>query len=316
MRLSIPMNPEDRDTLLELLSHVFESNDDIDGLVYLDIQKIFYHLRERLDDENSVKQLLPYYWYIDGIVSDTVQETVNQGLDTGVLRSEPTAGTGTGEWYEPGQEEVTSAEEVDENDIAIAKREIILTIEEDYDVFRSHEDKIQDVYNEAPYDFQRYFKLNILFAIEQFSGERPLYLGTDNLASEISNAEAYLPLDSEFDEFNTLFSRYVNTAKRYLSAVGEHNRILADRFKQLSDGVWRLYCQQLRLLEHDPYYDSKREEWEDEYQRTRQFVANDLVEFRQAIHDEFEETNETNRVSEESSWGKIAAKYLDDQISD
>ncbi|WP_277543558.1 hypothetical protein [Haloarcula laminariae] len=310
------MTPEERDTLLELLSHVFESDDDIDGLVYLDIQKIFYHLRERLDDENTIKELLPYYWYIDGVVSDTVQETVNHGLDTGVLQSEPTASTGTGEWYEPGQEEVTPAEGINEDDIATAKREIKLAIEEDYDVFRSHEDKIQDVYGEAPYDFQRYFKLNILFAIKQFSSDRPLYLGTDNLASEISTAEAYLPLDPEFDEFNTLFSRYVNTAKRYLSAVGEQNRILADRFKQLSDGVWRLYCQQLRLLEHDPYYDAKREEWEEEYQRTRQFVANDLIEFRQAIYDEFEETNETNRVSEESSWGKIAAKYLDEQSSD
>ncbi|MDS0261719.1 hypothetical protein NDI56_20150 [Haloarcula sp. S1CR25-12] len=309
------MTPEERDTLLELLSHVFESDDEIDGLVYLDIQKIFYHLRERLDDENTIKELLPYYWYIDGVVSDTVQETVNHGLDTGVLQSKPTAGTGTGEWYEPGQEGVTPAEGIGEDDIATAKREIKLAIEEDYDVFRSHEDKIQDVYGEAPYDFQRYFKLNILFAIEQFSNDRPLYLGTDNLASEISTAEAYLPLDTEFDEFNTLFSRYVNTAKRYLSAVGEQNRILADRFKQLSDGVWRLYCQQLRLLEHDSYYDSKREEWEDEYQRTRQFVANDLVEFRQAIDDEFDEANESNRVSEDSSWGKIAAKYLDNQSS-
>lgn len=306
------MRPEERDALLELLSHVFESDEEIDGLVYLDIQKIFYHLRERLDEDNAVKELLPYYWYIDGTVSDTVQEAVNHGLESGALDSEPTARTGAGEWYEPSDEYEPSIEGFDSDDLETAKQEVERTLEEDYDVFSSHEEKIEEIYEDAPYDFQRYFKLNILFAVEQFADGRPLYLGTENLASGISTAEAYLPIVPEFEEFNTIFSRYVNTAKRYLDTVNTENRVLADRFKQLTEGIWRLYCQQLRLLEHDPFYDSKVEEWEAKYERARQLVANDLVEFRQLLDSEFEQEGRAARIPEDSSWGKIAADYLEE----
>lgn len=306
------MRLEEKAALLELLSHVFESEEEINGLVYLDIQKIFYHLRERLDEDNAVKDLLPYYWYMDGTVSDTVQEAVNHGLESGALSSKPTARTGAGEWYEPSDEYEPSIEGFDLDDLETAKKEIERTLEEDYNVFSSHEEKIEEIYEEAPYDFQHYFKLNILFAVEQFAGGRPLYLGTENLASEISTAEAYLPLDPEFEEFNAMFSRYANTAKRYLDIVNTETRIYSDRFKQLTEGIWRLYCQQLRLLEHDPFYDSKVEEWAAEYGRTRKLIANDLVEFRQLLDSEVEGEEQTVRISEDSSWGKIVADYLEE----
>ncbi|MFB6187574.1 MAG: hypothetical protein ABEI86_12010, partial [Halobacteriaceae archaeon] len=103
-----------------------------------------------------------------------------------------------------------------------------------------------------------------------------------------------------------------NTATRYLDTVSTENRVFADRFKQLTDGIWRLYCQQLRLLEHDPFYDSKINEWETEYERTRQLVANDLVEFRQLVDSEFEQEEQATRIPEDSSWGKIAADYREE----
>lgn len=256
-------------------------------MLYLDIQMLFYHTRERLDEDNAVRQLLPYYWYIAGTVSDTVKEAVDFGLETDALEASPTARTESGKRYEPTGEYEPSSN-VNADDLETAKRELEEVLDEDYELFAGHEDKVEDVYEDAPYEFQRYFKLNILFSIEAFAAGRPLHLGTDNLASEVASAEAYLPLEPEFDEFNTLFSRYVNTAKRYLDQVDEDSRELADRFKQLSQGVWRLYCEQLRLLEHDPYYESETDDWEREYQRTRQLIANDLIEFRQLLDDELE----------------------------
>lgn len=306
------MKPEEQGALLELLSYIFESDEGIDGLVYLDIQKIFYHLADRLEDDNEIKELLPYYWYIDGTVSDTVQAAVNHGIGTDTFDSGPTANTGAGQWYRLSDAYSASLDSIDSGDLEAAKQEIDLVLDEDYDVFSSHEEKIEGIYEEAPYEFQRYFKLHILFSIEQLAAGRPLHLGTDNLASEISTAEAYLPLDPEFDEFNELFSRYVNTSKRYLTLVGEDSPALADRFKQLSESVWRLFCQQLRLLEHDPFYEQKVDNWKEEQKRVRMVVANDLVEFRRLLDVAFDEEIETRRVSEESSWGKIAAEYLDE----
>ena len=305
------MRTEERDALLELLTYVFESNEDIDGLVYLDIQKIFYHLRERLDDDNAVNDLLPYYWYIDGTVSDTVQEAVNHGLESGVLSTSPTARTGSGEWYEPAGEYTPSADDFHREDIEIAKQEIDNVLTEDYDVFSSHDEKIEDIYQDAPYEFQRHFKFKIIFELQRFADGRPMILGTEGLKSQVTTAEAFLPLAPEFEDFNTIFSRYVNTANRYLDLVSDENRTLADRFKQLSESIWRLYCQQLRLLEHDPYYETSLDDWQEKYERTRTLVANDLAEFRRLLDVEFEEDETVQRVAEESTWGKIVADYLD-----
>lgn len=311
VRVDQRMNRSQKEALLELLAHAFESDEQIGGLVYLDIQKIFYHLQERLQDDNEIKDLLPYYWYLDGTVSDTVQQTVDYGLETGALDEDPTTRTGSGVWYQSTQDYAPEAESISAEDMETAKLEIERVLDEDYEVTENHEEKIEDIYEEAPYDFQRCFKLNVLFAVDQFASGRPLYLGIENLASEIRAAEAYLPLDPAFEEFNTVFSRYVNTSNRYFELVDNDTRVFAERFKQLSESIWQLFCDQLRLQAHDPYYQSKVDEWEKQYERSRQLLANDLIEFRRLLDTEFEEERETQRVPEESSWGKMAADYLD-----
>lgn len=304
------MDADAKEVLLELLSHAFESSDDVDGLVYLDIQKIFYHLHHELDEDNAVFELLPYYWYIDGPVSDTVQQAVNLGLENRTLDAGPTAATGTGQWHTLATEFRATSNTIESQDMDAANQDLERVLDE-YNVYGGHEEKIEGIYDDAPYAFQRYFKLHVLFTIEDFASGRPLHLGTDNLASDISTAEAYLPLDPVFEEFNELFSRFVNTAQRYFEHVDDESRELGDRFKQLSEGVWRLFCQQLRLVEHDPYYDDQADDWRDEYARTRQLVAADLVEFRRLLDEQFESEGEADRVPEHSSWGQIAAEYLD-----
>jgi hypothetical protein len=307
------MNTEEKDALLEVLAHVFEFDEDIEGLVYLDIQKIFYYLKERLDEDNDIKDLLHYYWYIDGKVSDTVQEAVDYGVESNIIYVQPTYGGG-GEWYEiseefspPGGAEY---DEVNRGDLEIAKEEVENVLNQDYDLFCEHDEKIDEMYENAPYDFQRHFKLNILFSINLFAeGKAPL-LGLDNLKSEISTVEAYLPLDSEFREFNEIFSQYVNISESYLGSVSSTDRRLADRFKQLSENIWRLYCQKLRLLEHDPHYESKLDNWEEEYMQTKSFVANDIIEFRRMLDREFDEEEDITKLPEDSMWGEIAADYL------
>jgi hypothetical protein len=307
------MDTSEHDELLGLLVHVFETQDRIDGLVYLDIQKIFYHLRERLeDDDNETKRLLPYYWYIDGPVSDTVQSTVNRGRITGILQSKPTAKTGAGEWFELNEDHDGLEPSVSSDAFEVARTEIENVLEEDYEVFSSHEEKIEEIYDDAPYDFQPYFKFDVLFELERFADGFPWALSPEELSSQISTAEAYLPLELEFEEFNTLFSRYVNTAKRYFDFVSDEDRQFADRFKQLSESVWRVYCQQLRILEHDQYYDSHTDAWETKYDREKKLVANDIVEFRRLLDSEMEGGAERSRIPEDNTWGRIVSDYLDE----
>lgn len=310
------MDKQGKEALLEVLSHVFESEEGVEGLVYLDIQKIFYHLRERLDEDNDIKDLLQYYWYIDGKVSDTVKQAVDHGAESEILDVQPTRGGG-GEWYVISGKfsppaDSAGYEKIDRADIETSKEEVEKVLKEDYNLFSKHDEKIDGMYENAPYDFQRHFKLNVLFSINRFAdGKRPL-LGLDNLKSDISMAEAYLPLSEGFEGFNEIFSRYVNVAERYLEAMSESDRMLSGRFEQLSENVWRLFCQKLRLLEHDSYYESKLEDWEEEYERTKTFVANDIIEFRRMLDSELGDEKEMTKAPEDSTWGKIAADYLDE----
>jgi hypothetical protein len=310
------MSNEGSEALLGLLSRVFEVDEDIDGLVYLDIQKIFYYLRERLDEDNEVRELLPYYWYIDGVVSDTVQGTVNLGRESGVLATEATYGTGNGEWFERREEYTPSSLQVDREDYRDAEEALEVVLEEDYNVFSGYEEKLDDIYSRAPYDFQSYYKFEVLAEIGLFAQGKPWAYPPEKLQSLVSTAEAYLPLTTAFEDFNSVFSRYVNVSKQYFEAVDEEERALADRFNQLSENIWRLYCQRLRIEEHDPYYESKLELWEERYDRTEKLVISDIREFRQLVETEFETNTTSHKSSEDSAWGKIAYDYVRNSEAD
>lgn len=311
----LPMDPEQSTDLLTALKHVYESND-LDGVVYLDIQKIFFYLRERLDESNEFHDTLNYYWYVDGPNSDDVKAVVSHGKEMGVLSARPTHRTGQGEWISLEDTTALPDEESYPDDLQEVIEAVEKVIEEDYDIFADKTSKIDPIYERAPYEFQRYFKFELRPEIKKFVEGKSWAYDPDELQDFIATAEAYLPLNPEFSEFNDYYSRYQSLTSRYLRTVNPDHAdpVLGDRLLTLTDAVWKLFCQQLRIQEHDEAYEEDLDEWEEHYERHKSYVSEDLDSFENRLDVLLEDYPEADKVATDSGWAEIASDFVAEEV--
>jgi hypothetical protein len=303
----VSLDEQEKRDLLRILSHAFAQKN-LDGLVFLDIQKIFYYLRERLDDSNSIKESLPYYWYVDGCMSDTVKEAVDYGAGNQILIDSPTKRTQDGTWYQPENDNYNDNRVSDDLEDAFEKVELVL--DEDYNVFDNYESKIKQVYQEAPLEFQGYFKTELLWAAEDTADEGLSASQARDISSKVMLAESYLPLDRRYSRFNDVYSRYSTISQKYLDKTdGEHSG-LSRIFSSLTEDIWKLFCKQLRICEHDPYYDDSIPNWQSEYDEMEERVTDLLSSFDKMVNAEFENSDVPDRVNESNGWGPVAKSYL------
>jgi hypothetical protein len=309
------MTPERSRDLLTVLRHVYDIKG-LDGLVYLDIQKIFFHLRERLEEDNELRDSLNYYWYVDGPNSDDVQEVVNYGKETGVLTAEPTHSTGQGEWISLEDATPLPEEESYPEDLREAVAAVEKVVKEEYDIFTDKGSKIDPIYERAPYDFQRYFKFELRPEVQKFAEGKAWAYGPDELQDIIPTGEAYLPFDPAFSEFIDYYSRYQNLTLRYLKTVhpDDADPVLSDRLLTVTDGIWKLFCQQLRIQAHDGTYENELAEWKERYELHKSYVSEDLDGFENRLDVLLETSADANRASPDSGWAEIVSDFVADEI--
>ena len=305
------MDEEEKKDLLRILSHAYDQKD-LDGLVFLDIQKIFYYVQERLDDSNNITDLLQYYWYIDGCMSDTVEEAVGYGVNNNILSATPTQHTQAGTWYQ-FDAEAPPLSESDSEDLEQALEAVEVVLSEDYNVFNEYEPKIRGLYKDAPLSFQRYFKTELLWYVESFKDGDLRSRDAKEISYRVGMGESHLPLDPRYASFNDLYSKYMNVSQKYLDqSDGEHSGLFVI-FSSLTDDIWGLFCKQLRLCEHDSYYDTEIDKWQQDYADKEEQVMDLVLSFDKLINSEFPDNNESSdRAPESSGWGAVAEAYLSD----
>jgi hypothetical protein len=111
--------------------------------------------------------------------------------------------------------------------------------------------------------------------------------------------------------------------KQYLDAVSDKSKLGASLFLRLTEEMWELFYHQLRIIEHDPYYDQKLDDWNIEYDHHRETFISVLREFEAFLdkHDRFRVASEVDhvddhRLPEKSSWGQVTTALLTDTVSD
>lgn len=303
------MEREELEKIVGILTHTLEylnQGQKDTGMLYFDIQKFFYYLKEELDDDNHISNLLPYYWYFDGPVSDVVQEAVNLGDTTGQIYSVSTPDGGN--MYKLITDEDISSQYDTSNDFSTALDASEMVVDE-YNIFRGYEDKLEDVYEDADYDFQRYCKYELLPAINQFEDNLPFGITPEETNEVVSVAEATVPFDGNFETFNQLFSRYTSLVELYLSNVDAERRKGASTLNDLTQKMWELFCYRLRLVVHDPYYEVKIDDWKNGYEHKVYSFVNDLNQFQQFVDEEYlqDTSPPLERLPEESAWGTIVS---------
>lgn len=310
------MQAPDSDLLAHLLSHTLQLLPGDPELTYIDAQKIFYLTQKRLDSENQVAAELPFYWYLHGPMSKAVSYTLHDAKDNGVVDGRTTA-TG-GQVYTPGTADPPAVDR--DGDVAEAEAAVEAVVRE-YDVSGELDERLrEEIYVDAPYEFQQYYKFELLPAVEEFTRE-PYYLThtPDELQFRLARAEAKAPADDAFDEWRQRLSRFVTLAETYLETVDESEKPMAETFERVARDVWKLFAKRLRIEEHDEAYTDDVEAWKMEYRSSQQSLDDSLRRFEATLVEQFDlygtrdgADEQSVRVPEQSGWGAVANSLLEE----
>lgn len=295
-----------------LVCRVFDALPAGTELSYIDAQKILYLTQRRLDADDWVAASLPFYWYVHGPMSTVVSHALFEARREGVLEARTTE-TG-GQVYTPGTADPPGVE----RDTALERAESALsTVLDEYDVSGSLDERLREaVYVDAPYDFQSYYKFEVLPAVEAFT-RQPYFLAVPpaELQFRLARAEAKVPTAAGFGDWRRRFSRFVTLAERYLDAVDESTKHGVEAFERLADDAWVAFAKRLRIAEHDPAYDDDVDGW--------RIAAEEALESFDDALDRFERTrvavdhdSQFARVPEDDGWGVVAESLLTESDHD
>jgi len=314
------MRDTDSALLTHLVDHLFRHLPERTELKYIDTQKIFYLTRKRLDPENRVTAELPFYWYQHGPMSKAVSYTLRGAKNSEIVDGRTT--TTGGQVYTPGEADPPA---IDRDGDVIAAEDAVETVVAEYDVFGDLDERLrEEIYVDAPYEFQRYYKFEVLPAVEEFARE-PYYLThtPDEIQFRLARAEAKAPTGDAFDGWRRRLSRFVTLAETYLGTVDESEKPVVETFERLAEDVWELFAKRLRIEEHDAAYTDDVAGWRLEYENSQQSLDDSLRRFEATLDEQFDlydaphgHDEQSVRMREESGWGAVANSLLEEPRRD
>lgn len=285
--------------LLSVLSHGISELGEGERLSFIDINKILFYLERRLNEDNELREHLTPYWYQDGPMVTTVQSVVNWGQSVGALEK-------ADGWFHASH---PTTELPEDDDVREAKRAIEAVLDEDYPIAGSLDEKIEQVYEDAPFEFQRRFKRRVLPMIEDLDSFPPA--SPDEVYRAVNSAEAYLPLEEAFAEVNACYAEYLDVSQAFLAPKESLSGDEIEAYTELSESYWVLFCKKLRLETVGPDIEEDRlAYWEETYRDGLEEFRIGLAEFEEAFVEASANTQPPSRVSEDSSWGRVANELL------
>ncbi len=277
----------------------------------MDYHKILYLLRKKLDNNNRIKNSLQFYWYRYGPYSTLIEGSIKDLKREKILYpSEKSKGEGfiLADEYDHDYNEIDFETALDE----------IVVILEDYDLFADRDDILKNkIYIYAPYKFQRFYKFDFLPKIKGLKEGSLLSIrgfGDEELIKLLSLAEAKLPLDERFDEFNKVFSRFVTDSNLFFKKIdNEFYEEGLEIYGDISEEIWKVFCKRLRTVKYDPYYEDKIDGWIEIYKKSLSALMEKIDEFELIIDKNIDDLSSSKeiRVSEDSPWGVVAKDILE-----
>lgn len=277
----------------------------------MDYQKILYMLKKRLSKDHEINNSLQFYWYLHGPYSTPVANGVQKLAQRDVLK---TCEKSKGKGYVLGGQNFKREGKLNEERILGEFYEII----EDYDFFEPRDEILKDIYVDAPFEFQRYYKFVIKPLIEEIEDESLVVVpegGEKKIMNKLMKAEGKLPRNNEFPKFNQFFSRFVTLSDTLFENLElEDYPEGLDYFCDIANEMWSVFCKKLRMVEHDPYYDFKVDKWNRIYNRSLKELSEKIESFEIFISDSIVDHPDIEeiRAEEDSPWGVVAQGIIQD----
>jgi hypothetical protein len=130
----------------------------------------------------------------------------------------------------------------------------------------------------------------------------------------LGKAEAKLPTDDEFRDFNRAFSRFISLSTEFLEApVGIQDTLLRAQFTGLANKAWLVFSKQLRIVESDPQYSEQRERWGVQYENEHGGFVEDLDRFDDTLLKRTVYREDIEPAQDDSGWGTVAKSLIGEE---
>lgn len=253
------------------------------------ILKVLFLARERLSDNNHVKQDLAYYWYRDGPYSEVIYANLDHMVANGLVMKRK---TDKSETYQlaPGQALRPVASDAD---LEVARHEIGLMASVNTDVHTA----TKRAYEAAPsrwYDtYNLKFKPQFESHCKAVSTGRESMYGAHDILERLDDAVLDYPTGPNFMEHRVVFMDFAKMLNAFLRWDSYHTRKdMVDTLHDMCDGIWSVFAYGARIRFHDTYYDDRIDAWEDQYRRELaeldHMVRRRLKEFDGVVTDDVE----------------------------
>ncbi len=210
-----------------------------------------------------MEDILQFYWYEHGPYSPLILELKDE-MKTEKIIQETDKGL------------VTEKSRIIEHDefLQNIRSHINQIINESYS--DSSATLIDDIYTtDAPYRFYLSFKSRFAAALDNFYRDPNTHLKSNQLITILEETIGDLPNEPLFSNFKYNYLDFVEL----LSAIVKAKKIneFGDRLQNDSNEIFKTFARGVRILHHDPYYETQVDHWKTIFNQAVSNVENNIL---------------------------------------
>ena len=223
------------------------------------ISKILYLARDGLPDKNPVKNILVYYWYLEGPYSEKIYANLDQMVSNGSVIANK---TDKYETYNLVPKYELKPMTSPDNDIDEARREISSVTSK----FPNTNSAIQAIYEHAPYGLYNTYKQTFMprfktHCRDVLTRHESMYANHDIL-DLLGDAVLNYPNDPTFTGHRMAFMDFAKMINTFLRWDSYHtHKDMLDILQVLCKDIWETFAYGVRIHHHDSYYDDRIDNW-------------------------------------------------------
>ena len=227
------------------------------------ILKVLFKVKQQLPYGNYIKGRLAYYWYKDGPYSEIVDAGISQLVLDGNLKKTTVRGT----TYELDAQKGLAPMITYDDDMNEARNVIGRMTES----FVNIHDTIQDIYDEAPYEWYGVYNYTFRNKFETYCDSiingHASSVDNNDIQDALDDAVLKYPPLPEFIEHRQIFMDFAKMLNAFLQSDIRANKDHLDTLQQLSADIWDVFAHGVRVKNHDDYYSGRVESWLEMYKQ-------------------------------------------------
>lgn len=253
------------------------------------LMKLLYNLKKSLPTDDPIQEIIPYYWYYHGPMSEPVSSGFDFLYGIGAIKKRRRFVLVNEDFaYESLQAYVIDA---------------VKSLLKGFNSWDNPKKYYQRIYEDnAPFEFSRPFRFLFFDKLEAYTktmknGQTTLEkfaVSKQNNASRrilglkkaLYESELNIPNIADFDEFNKLYSSFVGDAALVFDYLQiETNNFLLERMCDVAKTVCKTFAKGARIQEiaHDPPYDKDVPRWRKDFKKSLKELESILDDFTMTV---------------------------------